>query len=252
MVLYFTPFCISKGLKKLWILHAAGAHKCYLAMHYLTKQLSDEQCSVTLVVHIFTGCDYISKIGTKFGALCYSPEEYFLNFEEEYMASDDVKVYKNRSRAETFHELRTEQYVGKSCSLIKLAQTCNTCTSWKMWTFSLVLVKTLPNLSGKRKMFHFYLKTHNVSCQNISGHCRWTIKCWKWCWSIKHEGIWTEFYSYSRGECCDLGQKSWNFYIFTYKQNSLKLSYFQGWTMTLNKKQSKKFVIFHAATWDSH
>ena len=137
MILYATPFCISKGLKKLWILYGAGVHKQYLVIHYLTKQLSDEQCCITVVVHILTGCDYTSKIGINFGVLRYSPEEYLLNFREEYMASNDMKnaekylvnEYKNRSRVGTFNELRTEQDVEKSYSLLKLAQTCSRHTS---------------------------------------------------------------------------------------------------------------------------
>ena len=38
-----------------------------------------------------------------------------------------------------------------------------------MQTLYLTLVKTLANLSRKIKAGHFYLKTLNISCQNMSG-----------------------------------------------------------------------------------
>ena len=128
LILYCTHFYISKGLKKFWILYRTGDHKRYIPIHYLAKQVIS--IAVILKAHILTGSDYASKIGNKSGALHCSREEYLLHSGDKNMAPNDVenidkylKVFKNTSKAETFNELRTLQYVEKSSSILKLAPT---------------------------------------------------------------------------------------------------------------------------------
>ena len=131
LFLYHIHFLKINELKQLWILYGTGDKKLYLPIHYLAERLGEKQCSVILKAHILTRSDYTSKIGTKAGALRCSPDKYITNFGEENMTSYDmnyaekylVKVYKSASKAETFNELRTEQYVEKSSSLLTLAPT---------------------------------------------------------------------------------------------------------------------------------
>ena len=83
--------------------------------------------SVILRLHVLTGCDVTSKIGTKYGALNAKPIDYLKSLNKE-------KIHKEAQKAESYlvkslgpllactsmNELRTESYIDKRLSLIEL------------------------------------------------------------------------------------------------------------------------------------
>ena len=78
--------------------------------------MNKELHSVILKVHILTGCDTTSKIGTKKEALKASPEKYLSKFGNdrtdvlsyENAESFLVKVLNASSQSNTFNDLRYE------------------------------------------------------------------------------------------------------------------------------------------------
>ena len=92
-----------------------GDNKRLLPVHRLHSRLGDEFCKSLLKCHLGTGCDYISKIGTKYSALQAQPDLYLRNFGESGMLDSEqiknaekylVKVFSNTSNVDTFDELR--------------------------------------------------------------------------------------------------------------------------------------------------
>ena len=61
----------------------SGTKRRFIPIHTLYSRLTSSLCEVILAVHIGTGCDYISKIGTKLGAIKANPEIYLKGFGEE-------------------------------------------------------------------------------------------------------------------------------------------------------------------------
>ena len=84
-------------------------------MHYLAKQLGQNQCSAIMKAHILTGCDVTSKLGTKSAALLAEPGDFMDSFGEHKSLQEDeaikfeeylVKVFKPKSKSRTFNEIR--------------------------------------------------------------------------------------------------------------------------------------------------
>ena len=57
------------GVKELWIKYSTGIKSRYIPIHTLGQKLGEGVCSKTLNIHVLTGCDSTSKIGTKAAAL---------------------------------------------------------------------------------------------------------------------------------------------------------------------------------------
>jgi len=49
-------------------------------IHVLAAQIGDNLCQVLPAVHVLSGCDYTSKIGTKHAALMTNPEHCLEEF----------------------------------------------------------------------------------------------------------------------------------------------------------------------------
>jgi len=105
------------GLEQLWLEIGTGSNKVLLPVHILCQKLGKDQCRNLLKVHLGTGCDYLSKLGTKKSALAVQPANYLDTFGvsdslDEYQLGQAekflVKVYgKNSLGTETtFDELR--------------------------------------------------------------------------------------------------------------------------------------------------
>ena len=79
-------------------------------------------------VHILTGCDVTSKIGTNSAALKYDPHMYLKNFGENELLQSSfadaelylIKVLQRNSTSTTFDELRYELYGKKIKTLYDL------------------------------------------------------------------------------------------------------------------------------------
>ena len=61
---------IELGLEKLW----KGRQKRYIPIHHVYSNLGEYYCENLLRCHLGTGCDYISKDGTKKSALKANPD----------------------------------------------------------------------------------------------------------------------------------------------------------------------------------
>ena len=166
-----------------------------------------------LKAHFLAGSDYTSEMGTKTGALQWSPDEYITNFGEENMTTCDmrnaekyfVKVYKSTGKTETFNELRTEQYVEKSSSLLTVAPTSSAIYGHlKRCLYVLRLNMNLLHDFNEDPRHFGWTEEDGLlipeKCQSVipeyfTVRCGCVTKCSKRCRCIKHETIFTEFCS---------------------------------------------------------
>jgi hypothetical protein len=114
---YFKHFKAS-GIQKVWIRMGSGAAKRHIPIHHLYDRMPKPLIKVVLAAHIGTGCDTLSKIGTKLAALNAIPEMYLDGFGkgeltdgqvkkcEEYL----VKVQRLNTDCLTFDALRVLEY----------------------------------------------------------------------------------------------------------------------------------------------
>ena len=72
LLLYFKEFA-ELGLKKLWIAAGIGDKRRYIPIHHLFTKFGETFCKILLKGHLGSGCDYITKIGTKHSALNADP-----------------------------------------------------------------------------------------------------------------------------------------------------------------------------------
>ena len=114
LLLHYTPQFIKSGLTELWLKYGVGPKVRFIPLHILVARL-DQKLDVLLKVHILTGCDATSKIGTKSAALKSDPHMYLKNFGENELLVLDVdaelyliKVLQSNSTSTTFAELRYE------------------------------------------------------------------------------------------------------------------------------------------------
>ena len=117
LVHYFKRFKES-GVTKIWQSLGTGANKRKLPIHTLYQRIPKPLRNVLLACFVGTGCDYISKVGTKHGAIAAFPEKNLDQFgtvnlnrkiisqAEEYL----VNVLKNNASETTFDQLRLSQY----------------------------------------------------------------------------------------------------------------------------------------------
>ena len=118
------------GLQKIWIRLGIGSPKRLLPVHILHKNMPLQLLEVLLASYIGTGCDILSKVGSKAGALNTIPEMYLMNFGKTQLTKDAtdlceaylVKVWQHGSDSRTFDNLRCAEYK-KRASLIKLPPT---------------------------------------------------------------------------------------------------------------------------------
>ena len=65
LLIRYTPYFLSIGLKSLYMLIGIGKSMRFLSFHKITVALGKRKCANILKARIATGCDWISKIGTK-------------------------------------------------------------------------------------------------------------------------------------------------------------------------------------------
>ena len=68
------------GINEVWMLTGQGDNKYLLTIHKPCDRLGEELCQSLLKCHLGSGCDYLSKIGTKHSALLAKPESNLKSF----------------------------------------------------------------------------------------------------------------------------------------------------------------------------
>ena len=118
LLLHYCKIFLRMGLQKMWIRVGKGDKKRFIPVHTLYNRLGPLR-KVLLATHIGTGFDYLSKIGTKLGALNAIPEKILIDFargqsldERQIEAGEKylVNVLKINASETTFDELRCSQY----------------------------------------------------------------------------------------------------------------------------------------------
>ena len=91
------------GLERLWICIGNGENRRFILVRILHENLPSSLVNVLLPAYIGTGCDYLSKFGTKHGALKADPARYLYDFDKHGIQQEDfvrrceqylVKVFK--------------------------------------------------------------------------------------------------------------------------------------------------------------
>ena len=83
LALYFNTDLKTNRLPELWMLAGVGDSTRYIPLHLIFER-KPELCFVLPAIHILTGCDTTSKVGTKLSAL---------NLENHYLAQIKMKLY---------------------------------------------------------------------------------------------------------------------------------------------------------------
>ena len=132
LILHYMCLFFYKGLNELWLKFGTGSYTRILPMHIMHSSIGHEMCSVILRLHVLTGCNVTSKIGTKYGALNAKPIDYLKTFGQiknlchekaEKAESYLVKFLRRSSACTTMNELCIESYLDKSLFLIELPPT---------------------------------------------------------------------------------------------------------------------------------
>ena len=106
-----------------------------LPLHEAVEYLGKPLAKTLVKAHILTGGDLMSKVGTKHAALVSDPVQYLTNFGESNILSEQdlalaekylVRVWagaRSVTMAETFDQLRAEQYTSASAAIDALPPT---------------------------------------------------------------------------------------------------------------------------------
>ena len=84
LALYFTTDLKTNGLSELWMRSCVGDSTRYIPLHLIFERKPAELRSVLPAIHILTGCDTTSKVGTKL---------YALNLKNHCLAQIKMKLY---------------------------------------------------------------------------------------------------------------------------------------------------------------
>ena len=76
------------GLIKLWVQYDTQEKRRFIPLHSLHEKLGSDHCRVLIKVHILTGNDCISKLGTKQATLQAKP----VNFLSAYAEMSDISA----------------------------------------------------------------------------------------------------------------------------------------------------------------
>ena len=122
LLLYYLSTYKEYGLKQLWIRIGSGEKQRFIPVHTLGKKLGPELCKVVLKLHIDTGCDYLSQVGTKKSALKADPILHLYNFatcdqinEEDIKSAECflIKVLTSDRSIKTFDDRRLRHFTQK-------------------------------------------------------------------------------------------------------------------------------------------
>ena len=131
LLLHYTPRFIKSGLTKLWLKYGVGTKVRFIRLHILIARLDQNLLDVLLKVHVPTGCDVTSKIGTKSAALKSDSHMRLKKIGENELLESSfvdaelylIKVLQSNSPSTTFVELRYELYRKKKKTVYDLPPT---------------------------------------------------------------------------------------------------------------------------------
>ena len=109
------------NLKTLWNVRGTSSNRQVVPVHILLQDVGEKLALILPALHSLTGCDSISKVGTKSAALKCVPEHGYLiaDFGKSELTEDIVKRAENflincikpvTSTSRTFDQLRFNQY----------------------------------------------------------------------------------------------------------------------------------------------
>ena len=75
LLLFYIENFKQYGLEKLWIHFGKQKTKSYIPLHEIYEKFGADYCRSLLKCHIGTGCDYLSKVGTKKSAINAEPNK---------------------------------------------------------------------------------------------------------------------------------------------------------------------------------
>ena len=118
LLLHYYKHFKENGIQKLWIRIGSGATRRHITISHLYNRMPKPLIKVLLAAHIGTGCDTLSRIGTKLAALNAIPELYLDGFGQGELTVERVKkceeylvqVQKLNSDCTTFGALRVLKY----------------------------------------------------------------------------------------------------------------------------------------------
>ena len=151
LIHYFKIFK-TLGVEQTWQRVGCGNNRHFVPIHALFERLPKPLGKVFFASYIRTGCDYLSKIGTKLGCLAALPEQYLSNFGNTQLDSNQIRlaeqylvnVIKTNAEESTFDELRHSHYT-KHLDVTQLPPTSHSIVHGHIprWWF---LVKKLSSL----------------------------------------------------------------------------------------------------------
>ena len=151
LLLRYVEDFIQSGLIELWLQYGTSESRRLIPLHLWYTKLGVAWCKNLIKVHIITGNDYLSTIGTKLAAIRLDPLKYLSEFGEsqsmrevEMALAEQYLVLvwngvRGATSARTFDELRVERYNKSTIvSLDKLPPTSSVVREHLIKGFSLV------------------------------------------------------------------------------------------------------------------
>ena len=120
LILHYLKRFKSLGVEQIWIQMGAGPHKRLIPIRHLYRRMPRPLTDVILAAHVDTGCDAISRVGTKLAALNAIPEIYLKGFGSKELDEEqirDCEAYLVKVLRMTFNALRAEEYGKKRVDL---------------------------------------------------------------------------------------------------------------------------------------
>ncbi len=117
--LHYTEKMKRKGMTELWQRGGVGNTTRYIPVHVLAEKLGRDICKVLPALHILTGCDSTSKVGTKHSAMKANPVKFLTRFGKNVSPSNSdianaekylVHVLQNGAPFQTMDQLRYYRY----------------------------------------------------------------------------------------------------------------------------------------------
>ena len=126
LLLFYADKFFKDGMTELWLRVGVASSRRFIPVHILAHRLGSDACRTILKAHIGSGCDYLSRVATKCGALKATPEQYLGSFAEsdslsyaEIINAENYLVHACQagSSAETFDMLRVGYLKKRHCVL---------------------------------------------------------------------------------------------------------------------------------------
>ena len=126
LLLYYAEEFFNKGMEQLWLRVGVSASRRFIPVHILAQRLGSDKCRCILKAHIGSGCDYLSKVGTKCGAMKAYPETHLNTFAESDSITKQevdkaeaflVQCYQVGTSETSFDSLRYNYLKNRHCVL---------------------------------------------------------------------------------------------------------------------------------------